>query len=109
MLMIFTEALCELHAKLATVVRYYDRMLEERLKATYGRSGIRQDYPQVPPTNPGYAHGAPSAPSAPSAADTAAFYGRPSSVAPAHSQPAPYHTYYTQPPPSAYGPPHAPG
>ncbi|KAG8532696.1 uncharacterized protein KY384_002573 [Bacidia gigantensis] len=65
------DTLLELHGKLATVVRYYDRMLEERLSHTYGQHNIggyqnfhapqsSNIYPQIPSEPPSGPPGAES-------------------------------------------------
>ncbi|KAK6442786.1 Vacuolar protein-sorting-associated protein 27 [Oleoguttula sp. CCFEE 5521] len=50
------DTLLDLHSKLATVVRYYDRMLEDRLSNTYNTSRYgapsRSMYPSIPSAVP---------------------------------------------------------
>lgn len=86
------EALCDLHAKLGTVVRYYDRMLEERLSYTYGRHGVSSPSPYQQPSSSSNAY-----PTLPSAEN---YYGRSDSSVPQTNYPPPqtnYQNYYTQP------------
>ncbi|KAK3956796.1 hypothetical protein QBC32DRAFT_88021 [Pseudoneurospora amorphoporcata] len=87
------DTLLDLHAKLSTVVRYYDRMLEERLSKAYGQHTIG-GYNLAAPRQPAgpYPTLDSSAPSAPGTAEN--FYT--GEQQPDYSQ-APYGQYPPQP------------
>lgn len=101
------DTLLDLHSKLATVVRYYDRMLEERLSNTYNHSRygaprpVSTMYPSIPSA---------PAPTAPGAVENYYTGTAPPMDAPAYSQPS-YPPYAQQPafshPSQAYNQPPA--
>lgn len=125
------DTLLDLHAKLSTVVRYYDRMLEERLSSAYSQHSLGYGsapanspypnvYPSVPPPAPETRTGAESfyygtpgeqppaaAPYAPPA-DAGGHRGgamSPVAYAPPSAQPMPSSAAWTGRPPSVASPP----
>jgi growth factor-regulated tyrosine kinase substrate len=104
------ETLLDLHAKLSTVVRYYDRMLEERLSSTYNQAGAMYGmprpasnvYPQIPTGAPAYTGSENYYSSNPAPSDP---YGRPQPTY--QSQPQQPYPQFDQraPPPQSYASP----
>ncbi|PVI00825.1 ubiquitin binding protein [Periconia macrospinosa] len=83
------DTLLDLHAKLSTVVRYYDRMLEERLSSTYNQAGAMYGLPQPPASSlyPSIHSGAP-----PDTASGENYYT--GNAAPPDSYAPPQQSYY---------------
>ncbi|KAK2589532.1 Vacuolar protein-sorting-associated protein 27 [Conoideocrella luteorostrata] len=113
------DTLLDLHAKLSTVVRYYDRMLEERLSKAYSQQNLggynlppsRQpvahyhNISSQPPTNPGVAESFYTGQAPPSFQPPSAHaYPQP----PSQATPQPQFASYAQGPeahPGQYAPP----
>jgi hepatocyte growth factor-regulated tyrosine kinase substrate len=133
-----SDALLDLHSKLSTVVRYYDRMLEDRLNNTYnqrnpGYPGYGMPSPaishhQQPNVYPSMPPGPPQANHAPGGAENFYFSNAPTdSYAPQQTMPPPQRSYsyssqktevpnqypgygqqHSQPPPAQYHQPPSP-
>ncbi|RMZ87044.1 hypothetical protein DV736_g5730, partial [Chaetothyriales sp. CBS 134916] len=113
-----SDALLDLHAKLSTVVRYYDRMLEDRLNTTYNQCNPaypayatisspaiihRQQPPAYSSMPPSQALAQPN--QAPTAAESYYFANAPTDFAEpvsAHASPAQQNQYNQPPSPQQY-------
>src|ERR1700683_4780095 len=96
------DALLDLHAKLSTVVRYYDRMLEERLSNTYSQHTIggynlppqRQASTMYPSISANVPAGAGTAESFYTGNSQQEAYGRPQSTYAAYGAPPQQYQQY---------------
>jgi growth factor-regulated tyrosine kinase substrate len=109
-LLIHADTLLDIHAKLSSVVRYYDRMLEERLSNTYSQAGAMYGLPastQRPASSlyPSIQSGASAGPAGEnyysSNAAPQSYYG-------SEYQAPPQQQYAQRAPPQAYAPPSDP-
>ncbi|KAF2670517.1 ubiquitin binding protein [Microthyrium microscopicum] len=119
------DALLDLHSKLATVVRYYDRMLEDRLSKTYQQpaggygspahfgQASSNPYPNMPtaPSNLESYYTGSAAPSDSYARPQSTYAGYPPAQSPYPQQATPQQPWQRQPSETPYSPaaqPYAP-
>ena len=93
------DTLLDLHSKLSSVVRSYDRMLEERLSNTYSQGPYGAYGGSVAPSAPSFYPTMPGNPGAAPPGAESYYYGN--GQAPAYAQPPPAQAYANWPQPNA--------